>query len=135
MKTVFAPDTLYKFEVKGDVIVTCWHESLSAESNEFRDSIKNLFRFAAERKLKKVLLDSGTPAGGTLTEELMLLVQNAILKIDLEKIAILESCDFHWDNNLLQFLKYLNTFLQLDLDIKLFNSKTLALVWLGAGKV
>jgi hypothetical protein len=132
VETLLNPATMFTYEVRGDVILASWDDNLSAESEAFFDSIKHLIQFAAERNLKKICIDSGKPAGGILTEDVMLLVQKSIVKIEVDKIALLESCDFHWDNNLFQFLQYLKTYLQLYFEVRLFNNKSVALEWLGA---
>lgn len=132
METVTNLDTLFTYEVRGDVILASWKDELSAESQAFLDSVKHLIRFGHERSIKKILIDSGTPAGGVLTEEVMLLMQNSFGEVAIEKMALLESSDFHWDNNLYQFLQYLKVMLQLSYQVRLFNNKTAALEWLGA---
>ncbi|MFC5272294.1 hypothetical protein [Adhaeribacter terreus] len=132
METLLNPATLFTYKVRGEVILASWHNDLRAESVEFFDSIKHLIQFATEHNLKKIFIDSGKPAGGILTEDVMLLVQKSIVKIEVDKIALLESSDFHWDNNLFQFLQYLKSYLQLYFEVRLFNSKDAALQWLGA---
>ncbi|MBK0402736.1 hypothetical protein I5M27_07045 [Adhaeribacter sp. BT258] len=132
METLLNPATMFTYEVRGDVILASWNDNLSAESKAFLDSIKHLIQFASERNLKKICIDSGKPAGGVLTEDVMHLLQTSIVKIEVDKIALLESCDFHWDNNLYQFLQYLKTYLQLGFQIRLFTNKKGALEWLGA---
>jgi len=131
METLINPAKMYTYQLKSDIILASWAYELSVESMEFLNSVKELFQFAKELNLKKILIDSGTPAGGVLTEDVMLLIQESIVNVAAEKIALLETSDFHWDNNLLQFFKYLKNFLQLSYEVRLFSNKQKALDWLS----
>jgi hypothetical protein len=122
---------LYTFEIRNKVLLASWSDDLSSESALFRDSITYLFCLAADEKIEHVFLDSGTPNGGTLTEEVVNQVQNAIGQVAVKKIALLESVDFHWDNNLIQFFKYLKSSQNLTFEFKTFYTRSLALDWLS----
>jgi hypothetical protein len=110
-----------------------WSDDLSSESEAFFNSINYLFKVAADNKVKKVFIDCGVPAGGTLTEGVINFVEASITGLELEKIAVLESIDYHWDNNLMQLLQYLKQALNLSFQAKLFTLKKQALEWLIFG--
>ena len=131
MNTLNYETALFNFEIRNRVLLASWSDDLSSESEQFRDSIAQLFHLAALEKIEHVFLDSGTPRGGTLTEAVINQVQNSIGKIAVKKIALLESVDFHWDNNLIQFFKYLKTSQNLTFEFKTFYTKSLALEWLS----
>ena len=135
--SLLTPDTLYpeiatnKFEIKHDLLLASWPDYVLAESAEFYDSILLLFRQIKEKKIKKLFLDSGTPEGGTLTEEVIAFVeQEVFLYCPLQKVALLESADFHWDNNMVQFINYLILSRGLEVQFQMFLTREAAIKWL-----
>jgi hypothetical protein len=121
----------FNFEVRNKVLLASWHNSLNLESELFRDSVSKLFSLAATENIEHFFIDSGTPRGEPLPVEVISDVQNAIGKLGVRKIALLESVNFHWDNNLIQFLKYLKTSQNLTFEFKTFYARSLALEWLS----
>ncbi|QHL87350.1 hypothetical protein GU926_07845 [Nibribacter ruber] len=91
-----------------------------------------LFITIREKNIEDVILDSGQPKGGTVSESVMNFGIKIAPHTALKRIALLESPDFHWDNNLLQIFAYLQTTFSLPLESRLFPSKSDALAWLSA---
>jgi hypothetical protein len=120
-----------KFEIKHDLLLASWPSSVQSGSAEFYDSVLVLFRLIREKKIKKLFLDSGTPAGGILTEEVIAFVEQEVFhSCPLQKVALLESIDYHWDNNMVQFINYIKSTLALDVQFQVFLSKEAAINWL-----
>jgi hypothetical protein len=121
----------YHFEVKNDLILASWSFDVRSESAEFYDSVLVLFRLIKEKNIKRLFLDSGTPDGGTLTEEVIAFVeQEVFLFCPLQRVALLESIDFHWDNNIAQFINYLKVTQNLEVQFQMFTSNEAAIDWL-----
>jgi hypothetical protein len=121
----------YHFKIINDLLLASWPFHIRSESPEFYDSILVLFRLIKEKQVKKLLLDSGIPDGGTLTEEVIAFVKHEVfLLCPLQKVALLESVDYHWDNNMIQFINYLRLTLALDVQFSTFASKEAAIAWL-----
>ncbi|HSI89683.1 MAG TPA: hypothetical protein VK927_01140 [Adhaeribacter sp.] len=130
METLTVASQVFDFQIKNHVLFAGWSNSVSVESPQFMESIKHLFYVAAEYNITRILIDSGTPSGGALTEDLVNLVQKYLPTVQPERIALLESPDFHWDNNLFQVLKYLKTALNMSFEIRSFSTRSLAQEWL-----
>ncbi|MFC6999945.1 hypothetical protein [Rufibacter roseus] len=119
-----------QLEIEGKRLIASWPTLESVNSPEFFRSFVSLFVTIRERHISELILDSGQPQGGTVSEPII----NFGLKVApftaLKRVALLESTDFHWDNNLLQILCYLSTSMDFPLEVKLFPSRSLALEWL-----
>ncbi|MGV3639339.1 MAG: hypothetical protein ACO1NZ_02395 [Adhaeribacter sp.] len=90
-----------------------------------------MFNLVREQKLSRLLLDSGTPDGGTLTEELIACMKQELSQdCCLKKVALLESVDYHWDNNIMQVFNYLKMTLGLDVQLRMFSTRDMAMNWL-----
>ena len=122
----------YNFEIDNGLLQASWSEDLRSESAEFYASVQCLLEIIIDRKVTRLLLDSGKPEGGILTEE----VTGYILKhtpfTKLEKVALLESHDFHWDNNIIQLARYLQQTIMVPFEFKLFATNSDAVAWLNA---
>lgn len=123
--------TYYNFEISEDVLLASWPSYVKSESPEFFDSVLDLFRLIREKDIKHLLVDSGTPAGGGLTEEVIHYIEAEVFQCcPLQKVALLESVDFLWDNNMVQLINYLITAMNLDVQFRMFHSKEIAVNWL-----
>lgn len=88
-------------------------------------------RLIKEKEIKKVFLDSCNPEEGTFTVEAIAFIEQQLFPCcPLEKVALLESTDFHWDNNILQLINYLIMTLELDVQFRMFTYKEEAIAWL-----
>ena len=121
----------YKFEICKGRLQASWSDDLGTESAEFFASVQHLLTIIIEQQITHLLLDSGKPAGGILTEE----VTGYILKntpfTKLEKVALLESHDFLWDNNIIQLARFLQQTTLVNFEFRVFPAKTNALEWLA----
>jgi hypothetical protein len=106
-----------------------WSDELSVESGEFFQTIVSLFTAIQEMQVANLLVDSGIPAGGLLTEEIIDYFIQSIPGTPLKSIAILESPDYLWDNNLYQVIMLLVTTYQLPIAVTLVKSRAAALEW------
>ncbi|MCC9166409.1 hypothetical protein [Pontibacter harenae] len=106
-----------------------WSDDLSVESAQFLQSIVYLFKVVQERNVANLVVDSGVPAGGVLTEEVLHYFVKHISNTPLQKIAILESPDYLWDNNLYQVIQLLISNYQLPIKVKLLKSQADCLEW------
>jgi hypothetical protein len=129
--TLYPEVATSKFDIKHDLLLASWPDYVEAESAGFYDSILLLFRLIKENKIKKLLLDSGTPDGGILTEEVIAFVEQEVcLDCPLQKVALLESSDYHWDNNMVQFINYLILSRGLEVQFQMFLTREAAIKWL-----
>jgi hypothetical protein len=69
------------------------------------------------------------PAGGVLTEEIINYFIQHIPNTPLENIAILESPDYLWDNNLYQVIMLLISIYRLPIAVKLVKSQAAGQEW------
>ena len=121
----------YFFELTGDVLAARWDDSLSVMNPEFLQSVRKLIQELVEKQIPKLLIDPGVPEGGILTEEVIAyLIENAA-HTQVRYIAILESVDFHWDNNIGQLFNYLQTVVPFSFEVRFFGTREEALKWLS----
>lgn len=117
------------YEAPDNILSVKWPDELSVESVYFFQTIVTLFDAIQEQKVTYLIVDSGNPAGGVLTEEVINYFINHIPHTPLLKIALLESPDYLWDNNLYQVIKLLITTHHLPIQIKLVKSRLAARDW------
>ncbi|MGV3502626.1 MAG: hypothetical protein ACO1O1_02910 [Adhaeribacter sp.] len=126
-----APAATYHFETSNGILAASWPHHVQSESPEFLQSVKILFGLVRDQHLTRLFIDSGTPQGGTLTEELIACMKQELgMGCSLRKVALLESVDYHWDNNIMQVFNYLRMTLGLEVEIRMFSSRELAFHWL-----
>lgn len=131
MNSPTATAATYHYEIGNGLLAASWPHHVRSTSPEFLESVKILFNLVGEHKLSRLLLDSGTPDGGTLTEELIACMKQELSQdCSLKKVALLESVDYHWDNNIMQVFSYLKMTLGLDVQIRMFSSRDMAMNWL-----
>ncbi|MCC9136538.1 hypothetical protein ACFSKU_07005 [Pontibacter silvestris] len=106
-----------------------WSDDLSVESSLFFQTIVSLFATIQERKVRNLVIDSGIPSGGVLTEEVIHYFVQHIPNTPLQNIAILESPDYLWDNNLYQVISLLITSYNLPVSVKLMKSLAASQEW------
>lgn len=107
-----------------------WSDELSVESFDFFQTIVSLFATVQEKQVPNLFIDSGIPAGGVLTEELIDYFIHNIPNTPLRKIAILESPDYLWDNNLYQVILLLVSTYHLPIEVKLLKTPGAVREWL-----
>lgn len=107
-----------------------WSDELSVESFDFFQTIVSLFATVQEKQVSNLFIDSGIPAGGVLTEELIDYFIHNIPNTPLRKIAILESPDYLWDNNLYQVILLLVSTYHLPIEVKLLKTPGAVREWL-----
>ncbi|WP_139307904.1 hypothetical protein [Pontibacter flavimaris] len=115
-------------EAKG-ILQVSWSDDLSVESDRFLQTVVYLFTTIQQQKVSHLIIDSGLPAGGVLTEEVIQSFIHHIPHTPLKHIAILESPDYLWDNNLLQVISLLITTYRLPIAIELVKDRTAAREW------
>lgn len=133
METVNPAIQSCKFEVDGNLVLASWSDELPAESEEFLETVKCLLELIISQNKTRLFLDSGTPAGGSLTEEVVGTVLKMAPSLKLEKIALLESRDFLWDNNLQQVAAFIKETYSLPYEFRIFNARDKAFHWLKDG--
>ncbi|MDX5419786.1 MAG: hypothetical protein LPK09_11270 [Hymenobacteraceae bacterium] len=109
-----------------------WSDELSVESGQFQETIVSLFSTIVEKNVVNLVVDSGTPAGGVLTEEVIFLFIQHIPNTPLRNIAILESPDYLWDYNLLQVIKLLISNYDLPILVELVKGSAAASKWFAS---
>ncbi|GAA4435098.1 hypothetical protein GCM10023188_26800 [Pontibacter saemangeumensis] len=117
------------YEGARNILSVKWSDELSVESSRFFQTIVSLFAVIQERKVTNLMIDSGIPAGGVLTEEIIEYFIQHIPHTPLKNIAILESPDYLWDNNLYQVISLLITSYQLPIGLKLVKSRASGQEW------
>lgn len=118
-----------EFEGAQNVVSVKWFDELRVESPQFLQTIVFLFATIKEKQAINLLIDSGLPAGGVLTEEIIQHFIQHIPDTPLKCIAILESPDYLWDNNLYQVISLLITTYQLPIVVKMVKSHVVGLEW------
>ena len=118
-----------EYEADQDILYVKWADDLSVESAMFLQTIISLFTTIHKNKISNLIIDSGIPSGGVLTEEFIHYCIQQIPSIPLKKIALLESPDYHWDNNLYQIIKLLITNHHLPIAVKIAKSRSAAQDW------
>jgi hypothetical protein len=106
-----------------------WPDELSVGSAAFFQTVIALFATIREKQVANLMIDSGIPAGGILTEEIIDFFIRNIPNTPLKNIAILESPDYLWDNNLYQVITLLVTTFQLPIAVTLVKSRASGLEW------
>ncbi|WP_266203415.1 hypothetical protein [Pontibacter kalidii] len=115
-------------EAKG-ILHVSWSDDLSVESARFLQTVVYLFTTIQEQKVSHLIIDSGLPAGGVLTEEVIQCFIHHIPHTTLRKIALLDSPDYLWDYNLLQVISLLVANYKLPIEVKLVSSHAAGLRW------
>lgn len=118
-----------EFEGIRNAVSVKWSDDLSVESPQFLQTIVFLYATIKEKQAVNLLIDSGLPAGGVLTEEVIQYFIRHIPDTPLKRIAILESPDYLWDNNLYQVISLLITTYQLPILVKMVKSRAVGLEW------
>lgn len=118
-----------KYQPTLNILAVKWPDELRVESPEFLETIITLFAIIHDRKVAHLIIDSGIPAGGVLTEQVINYMIQNIPNIPLKKIALLESTDYHWDNNLYQLLTLIISTHQLPVAVELVKSRAAARQW------
>ncbi|RAU84099.1 hypothetical protein [Pontibacter arcticus] len=117
------------YEETGNVLNVSWSDELSVESSRFLQTVAFLFRTIQEKEVANLIIDSGMPAGGILTEEVIHCFIQNIPHTPLRKIALLESPDYLWDDNLFQVISLLITSYSLPIEISMLESRSAAKKW------
>lgn len=112
-----------------NILSVKWSDELSVESTQFFDTIITLFATIKDKQVANLMVDSGIPAGGLLTGEIIEYFIQQIPNTPLKNIAILESPDYLWDNNLYQVILLLVTTYELPIAVKMVKNCSVALEW------
>jgi hypothetical protein len=112
-----------------NILSVKWSDELSVESAQFFETIITLFATIRQKQVINLIVDSGIPAGGLLTEEIIEYFIQQIPSTPLRNIAILESPDYLWDNNLYQVIALLVATYKLPITVKLVKNRSGALQW------
>ncbi|MFD3001284.1 hypothetical protein ACFS7Z_12990 [Pontibacter toksunensis] len=116
-------------EAAQSIVSVKWSDDLSVESPQFLQTIVFLFAIIQEKQVTNLLINSGLPAGGVLTEDVIQRFIQHIPGTPLKRIAILESADYLWDNNLYQVISLLTTTYRLPIAVKVTKSRAACLEW------
>ncbi|SIT90126.1 hypothetical protein [Pontibacter indicus] len=121
-----------EFQESSSTLSVRWSDELSVESNQFQETIVALFSEIVEKNVRNLIVSSGTPAGGILTEEVISHFIQHIPDTPLRNIAILESADYLWDYNLLQVIKLLISNYKLPIAVELMKGSAAANKWFAS---
>ncbi|WP_299705724.1 hypothetical protein [uncultured Pontibacter sp.] len=120
------------YEENTGIMSVKWSDELSVESGQFQETMVSLFSTIVEKNVSNLIVDSGTPAGGVLTEEVISRFIQHIPNTPLRNIAILESTDYLWDYNLLQVIKLLISNYDLPIAVELMKGSAAAAKWFAS---
>lgn len=120
------------YEESTGILSVKWSDELSVESGQFQETIVSLFSTIVEKNVTNLIVDSGIPAGGVLTEEVISHFIQHIPNTRLRNIAILESPDYLWDYNLYQVIKLLITSYDLPIAVELMKGSAAASKWFAS---
>lgn len=109
-----------------------WSDELSVESSQFQETMISLFSTIVQKNVINLIVDSGTPSGGVLTEDVISHFVQHIPHTPLQHIAILESTDYLWDYNLLQVIKLLVANYDLPIAVELVKGSAAASKWFAS---
>jgi hypothetical protein len=123
------------YEAAPNILSVSWSDDLSVESDRFFQTIVALFAAIQDKQVANLIIASGVPAGGVLTEDIINYFIQNIPGTPLKNIAILESPDYLWDSNLYQVIKLLITSYNLPIDIELVKSKAAARRWFSPSPI
>ncbi|MBX0333857.1 hypothetical protein K3G39_11480 [Pontibacter sp. HSC-14F20] len=117
------------YEAVPNILSVRWADELSVESARFFQTIVTLFTVIQEKQAANLIISSGKPSGGVLTEDI---INHFILNIPhtpLKRIAMLESPDYLWDSNLYQVINLLIVNYQLPIEIEVVKDESAARKW------
>ncbi|WP_188500586.1 hypothetical protein [Pontibacter amylolyticus] len=117
------------YEAVPNVLSVKWSDELSVESDQFYESIVTLFVAIREKQVANLIVASGKPSGGVLTEDIIHHIVRNIPDTPLKRIALLESPDYLWDANLYQVIKLLIVNHQLPIAIEVVKDEFAARKW------
>ena len=120
------------YEATPNILSVRWSDDLSVESARFLQTIVSLFATIREKQVANLIVESGIPAGGVLTEDIINYFIQNIPGTPLKRIAILESSDYLWDSNLYQVIKMLITSYNLPIGVELLKNKPDARKWFSS---
>jgi hypothetical protein len=123
------------YEAAPNILSVSWSDDLSVESDRFFQTIVALFAAIQDKQVANLIIASGVPAGGVLTEDIINYFIHNIPGTPLKNIAILESPDYLWDSNLYQVIKLLITSYNLPIAIELLKSKSAARKWFSPSPI
>lgn len=117
------------YEAVPNILSVRWSDELSVESARFFQTIVTLFTAIHEKQVANLMVASGKPAGGVLTEDIIHHIVRNIPDTPLQRIAILESSDYLWDANLYQVIKLLIVNHHLPIAIEVVKDEAAARKW------
>ncbi|WP_161889912.1 hypothetical protein [Pontibacter russatus] len=120
------------YEAATSTLSVGWSDDLSVESPLFFETIVSLFATIHEKRVTNLLVSSGIPSGGVLTEEVINYFIRQIPDTPLKHIAILESPDYLWDDNLYKVITLLVSTFQLPISVKLAASRAVGKEWIAS---
>lgn len=120
------------YEAATSTLSVSWSDDLSVESPLFFETIVSLFATIHEKRVTNLLVNSGIPSGGVLTEEVINYFIRQIPDTPLKNIAILESPDYLWDDNLYKVITLLVSTFQLPISVKLVASRAVGSEWISS---
>ena len=120
------------YEAVTSTLSVRWSDDLSVESPLFFETIVSLFATIHEKRVTNLLVSSGIPSGGVLTEEVIDYFIRHIPDTPLQNIAILESPDYLWDDNLYKVITLLVSTYQLPISVKLVESRAVGKEWISS---
>lgn len=124
-------DMQLTFNAADNILAVKWRDELSVESALFSETIVALFNTIKEKQISKLIIDSGKPAGGVLTDGVINYFIQNIPGTTIRYVALLESTDYLWDQNLLQVLNLLIDTHQIPVSVNLVQNKANAEEWLS----
>lgn len=128
---VESEDSMMKlvYEAAPNILSVKWSDELSVESAQFFKSIVTLFGTIHEKQVANLIVASGSPSGGVLTEDIITHFIHNIPNTPLQRIAMLESPDYLWDSNLYQVIKLLVVSHQLPIAVEVVKDEAAARKW------
>lgn len=117
------------YEAMPNILSVKWSDELSVESDLFFQTIVTLFASIHENQVANLIVASGRPSGGVLTEEIINYFIHNIPDTPLKSIAILESPDYLWDSNLYQVIKLLIASYNLSIEVEIVKNEFAARKW------
>ena len=127
-----AASAMYSFEQNNGCLLANWNGGIRMDSEEFTQSLTALLPLLVEKEITCLLLSADIPLEGALNLESLDLLEKFSPDMKLQKIALLESQNFLWDNNVLQTFALIKELAGLPTLIEAHPTKQNALAWFKA---
>ncbi|WP_026463673.1 hypothetical protein [Adhaeribacter aquaticus] len=121
---------LINLEINETLLLASCQSLTNNEPINTKAAIIPLLEALGNKEIELLLLDLQIPLQDGIPEEVLIHTSEILPQSNLRKIAIIESTDYYWDQNILQTILLLKANFNLPLKAQLFETRETALDWL-----